>query len=74
MIIFCIIVKSFLNNESLGTGNISTVIKEIEDLKNEMGDNFYLSTLVSRVGTLIAEETDEKLVEFLEDVDSDYEN
>ena len=74
MIIFCIIVKSFLNNESLGAGNIATVMKEIEDLKEEIGDNLYLGALVSRVGVLVTEEEGERGVVGLEDIDSDYEN
>lgn len=74
MIIFCIIVKSFLNNESLGAGNIATVMKEIEDLKEEMGDNLYLGALVDRVGVLLAEEEGDKGIGGFEDIDSDYEN
>lgn len=66
--------KSFLNNESLGAGNIATVMKEIEDLKEEIGDNLYLGALVSRVGVLVTEEEGERGVVGLEDIDSDYEN
>ena len=74
MIIFCIIVKSFLNNESLGAGNIATVMKEIEDLKEDIGDNLYLGALVGRVGVLLAEEEGDKGIGGLDDIDSDYEN
>lgn len=80
VLIFCIIVKSFLNNESGQiAGNKGTVIKELEELRKETESNRYFTVLFYRIERLInqfagEEELKEGVAVEIENLDSDLES
>ena len=79
VLIFCIIIKSFINNESLGTTK-GTVLKEIEDIKGELEGQRYFVALFTRVerllGILNGDALDNSVKEdvLFENVESDLES
>jgi len=80
VLIFCIIVKSFLNNEAGQiAGNKATVLKELEDLRKETESNRYFTVLFYRIERLIGmftddEERNEGEIVEIESPDSDLES
>lgn len=59
MLIFCIIMKSFLNSEGQ-QGNRETVLKELEELKSDIEGNHYFYVLLSRIERIIDELNENK--------------